>query len=536
MEESNLQIKTGRQKSTLSGKSTPKNSPSFRKLNSIRTPRRDARTNAGRFHWIPGNRVVFWLLLIMLWAYIGFHIQSKWAHNNNNAEFVGYKSELGSITNPSQGMDLKVLTNALNSNNTIVSKGRSILKKLSGSLTRKPKRTPKRTSRSITERSSRTSVPSKPNNMDEEIPATNTTYGLLVGPFGKIEDNILAWSTEKRKGTCDRKGEFARIVWSRKFVLIFHELSMTGAPLSMMELATELLSCGGTVSAVVLSRKGGLMGELDRRGIKVLKDKAEFSYKTAKKADLVIAGSAVCASWIDQYLSHFAAGSSKIVWWIMENRREYFDRSKNMLNQVKMLLFLSDMQSKQWLAWCAEENIHLNTEPMIVPLSVNDELAFVAGIPCSLNSPSYTVEKMMERRLLLRVAVRKEMGLSDEDMLLMSLSSINPGKGQLLLLESARLIVEQGRHLNDSRGNTLMDEENQSGITIGRNRSAVDGIQHSRALLQEFQQIKVSKVSSNRQKRKHSRLGKPLSTRNRTNSATNSESPVIKKVSPKMRT
>ncbi|KAL0342036.1 UNVERIFIED_CONTAM: N-acetyl-alpha-D-glucosaminyl L-malate synthase [Sesamum calycinum] len=120
------------------------------------------------------------------------------------------------------------------------------------------------------------------------------------------------------------------------------------------------------------------------------------------------------------------------MWWIMENRREYFNRSKLVLNRVKKLIFLSESQSKQWLAWCEEENIHLNSEPALVPLSVNDELAFVAGIPCSLNTPSFTTENMLEKRQALRSTVRKEMGLTDDDMLVISLSSINPWKGALL--------------------------------------------------------------------------------------------------------
>jgi hypothetical protein len=121
----------------------------------------------------------------------------------------------------------------------------------------------------------------------------------------------------------------------------------------------------------------------------------------------------------------------------MENRREYFDRAKVVLNRVKMLIFLSESQSRQWLNWCAEENIKLRSQPALVPLSVNDELAFVAGIACSLNTPSFSTEKMREKRQLLRDSIRKEMGLMDNDMLVLSLSSINPGKGQLLLLESA---------------------------------------------------------------------------------------------------
>ncbi|KAK8935728.1 hypothetical protein KSP39_PZI013149 [Platanthera zijinensis] len=265
----------------------------------------------------------------------------------------------------------------------------------------------------------------------------------MVGPFGDIEDRIFEWSPEKRRGTCDRKGSFARLVWSRTIVLIFHELSMTGAPLSMVELATELLSCGSYVKVVVLSKKGGLMSELDRRGISILEDKGEISFKAAMKADLVVAGSAVSSSWIEQYLKRNPAGSSQLVWWIMENRQEYFNRSKHILSQVKLLTFLSDVQSKQWLSWCNEANIKLKSQPMVVPLSVNDELAFASGIPSSLNTPVFTVEKMTEKSDLLRTEVRKEMGLSNKDFLLMTLGSVNPAKGQLLLLEAAHLVSVQ---------------------------------------------------------------------------------------------
>lgn len=152
-------------------------------------------------------------------------------------------------------------------------------------------------------------------------------------------------------------------------------------------------------------------------------------------------------------MNHFPAGGSQIAWWIMENRREYFDRAKPVLDRVKMLVFLSESQSKQWLTWCEEEHIKLRSQPVIVPLSVNDELAFVAGIPSSLNTPTLSPEKMREKRQILRESVRTELGLTDADMLVMSLSSINPGKGQLLLLESVALALaereqEAQRNLN----------------------------------------------------------------------------------------
>ncbi|XP_043702350.1 uncharacterized protein LOC122652623 isoform X2 [Telopea speciosissima] len=485
---------SGNLKSSFSGRSTPRGSPSFRRLHSSRTPRREARSSGGCLRWIASNRLLLWLFLIALWAYLGFHVQSRWAHGDNKEELIGYGSKPGGIYNMEQDHQPE---NASTENKEEI-QNVSQFKRLDLSLAkngdhlpphrRKRKRsTVERRSRGKTSGRQKSVVEGRNSSLEEwevEIPRRNTSFGLLVGPFESTEDRVLGWSPEKRRGTCDRKGALVQLVWSRKFVLIFHELSVTGAPLSMMELATELMSCGATVSSVVLNKKGGLMAELARRRIKVLEDKTELSYKTAMRADLIIAGSAVCASWIEQYLTRFPAGSNQIVWWIMENRREYFDRSKLMLNQVKMLMFLSELQSKQWLAWSEEEGIKLKSQLALVPLSVNDELAFVAGLPCSLNTPSSTIEKMMEKRQLLRDAIRKGMGLTDNDMLVMSLSSINPGKGQLLLLESARLVV--GLDLS------LVESESIDLIKIGQDYSSLPIKKPSRALFQHKHQINES--------------------------------------------
>ncbi|XWS11883.1 hypothetical protein CRYUN_Cryun37aG0039500 [Craigia yunnanensis] len=387
-------------KSNLSGRSTPKGSPTFRRLNSSRTPRREARSGAGGIQWFRSNRLVYWLLLITLWAYFGFYVQSRWAHGHNKEEFLGFSGDPSNrLVDAEQNTrrdlladdSLVAVNNGTNKTQVFSDRKFDVILAKKGNDGSPRKKRSKRARRNLHKKRGKPKATMNIENGDtegreQEILQKNSTYGLLVGPFGSVEDRVLEWIPEKRSGTCDRKGDFARLVWSRRLVLVFHELSMTGAPISMMELATELLSCGATVSAVVLSKKGGLMSELARRRIKVIEDRADLSFKTAMKADLVIAGSAVCASWIDQYIAHFPAGGSQIAWWIMENRREYFDRTKLVLHQVKMLIFLSELQSTQWLTWCQEENIKLKSQPALVPLAVNDELAFVAGIPCSLSS------------------------------------------------------------------------------------------------------------------------------------------------------
>lgn len=459
-------------KSTLSGRSTPRGgSPSFRRLNSGRTPRRDGKSSAFSSQWFRSNRIVLWLLLITLWTYGGFYFQSRWAHGDNKGGIFG--GSVGDVANGTSQPEEKVQRilvanedslaikppsnktqgNAKDLDVVLSKQGNSVVSDKGASSKKKKSKKSTRASRRKTRGKKKVVAEVKNDDIEveeEELPKRNTTYGLLVGPFGSIEDMILEWSPEKRSGTCDRKSQFARLVWSRKFVLILHELSMTGAPLAMLELATELLSCGATVYAVPLSKRGGLMSELSRRKIKVLDDKSDLSFKTAMKADLIIAGSAVCASWIEQYAARTVLGSTQITWWIMENRREYFDRAKLAFNRVKKLIFLSESQSKRWLAWCEEEHIKLKSQPALVPLSVSDELAFVAGIPCSLSTPLFSPEKMLGKRQLLRNFVRKEMGLTDNDMLVMSLSSINPGKGQFLLLETTRLLIDGAPPLNGS--------------------------------------------------------------------------------------
>ncbi|XP_010691262.2 uncharacterized protein LOC104904645 [Beta vulgaris subsp. vulgaris] len=479
-------------KTTLSGRSTPRSSPTFRRLPSSRTPRREGRYSGGTFQWFRNGRVVYWLLLITLWTYGGFYIQSRWAHGDNGENQVGFGSNSRNQyvdSGQNQRRELKSDDNFVNAKNrsshSLVGYGSKLNNSMDSSLAEqenvilppriKPPRTVpskkrnkkgRRGSQSKTRGKHKIGQESRTRDveevLEEEIPMSNSSYRLLVGPFGSTEERVLEWSPAKRTGTCDRNELFARLVWSRNFVLIFHELSMTGAPLSMLELATELLSCGATVQAVVLSRRGGLMAELVKRRIKIVDDKAEHSFKTAMKADLVIAGSAVCSHWIEQYLAYFNAGSNQIAWWIMENRREYFDRSKALLNRVKMLVFLSELQSKQWLDWSKEENITLTTQTALIPLSVNDELAFVAGIPCSLNTPLSNPEKMSQKREMLRHAVRQEMGLTDHDMLVISLGSINAAKGQLLLVESVHLVNEEQPSPSKVKSKTSLEPEKKT--------------------------------------------------------------------------
>jgi hypothetical protein len=240
--------------------------------------------------------------LITLWAYLGFFVQSKWENYENEQELKGFDFHL----NNQQDLVIKKSSLLVDNENVGLKNNHNHLdvvlaKKGENGKNGSKKSKNRRSLRSKHKR--KLKVESNIGDIDEKelekIP--------LVGPFGSIENKILKLSStnnnDKCCGKCDKKSDFAKVVLSKRFVLIFHELSMTGAPLSMMELATELMSCGANVSAVVLSKKGGLMQELIRRQIKVIDDKFDHSFKAAMKSDLVIAGSAVCSSWIGMIMN-----------------------------------------------------------------------------------------------------------------------------------------------------------------------------------------------------------------------------------------
>ncbi|KAL3701399.1 hypothetical protein R1sor_019421 [Riccia sorocarpa] len=269
--------------------------------------------------------------------------------------------------------------------------------------------------------------------------ASNYTLGTIVGPFDELERSVLGLQgdeEQKPRSHCRPDSAFAKLVSGKSFVIVFHELSMTSAPLSMLELGAKMRSCGGRVSAVVLNKQGSLNSELVARGIRILQDKAQHSWSAAAKADLVVAGSASCASWIRQYLTFNPRGGDRLIWWIMENRRDYFERAKLLLGKPRSLLFLSDTQAMTWREWSAKDGLSLSPDVDVVPLSVDGNLASIAnlaGEPDSSNA---------QRRDKLREEVRRLMGLNSNDVLLASLSSISPGKGQLLLLQAALMVVD----------------------------------------------------------------------------------------------
>ncbi|XP_042518358.1 uncharacterized protein LOC122092108 isoform X2 [Macadamia integrifolia] len=194
-------------------------------------------------------------------------------------------------------------------------------------------------------------------------------------------------------------------------LLVSHELSLSGGPLLLMELAFLLRSVGAQVVWITIQRPietdevlYSLEQKMVDRGVQVFPARSQEALDTALKADLVVLNTAVAGKWLDAVLKEDVTRVlPKILWWIHEMRGHYFKM------EIKM------------------------PETHVVHLGNSKELMEVA-------------EDNVAKRIL-REHVRESLGVRNEDVLFAIINSVSRGKGQDLFLsaffESLQFIQEK---------------------------------------------------------------------------------------------
>ncbi|OMO87518.1 Glycosyl transferase, family 1 [Corchorus capsularis] len=229
---------------------------------------------------------------------------------------------------------------------------------------------------------------------------------------------------------------------SKLVLLVSHELSLSGGPLLLMELAFLLRGVGAEVVWVTNQKPTetddviySLEHKMLDRGIQVWSAKGQEAVNTALKADLVILNTAVAGKWMDAVLKeHAAQVIPKVLWWIHEMRGHYFK-----LEYVKHLPFVagamidSHTTANYWKNRTSERLGIKMPETYVVHLGNSKELMEVA-------------ENQVAKKVL-REHVRESLGVRNEDLVFALINSVSRGKGQDLFLrafyESLQLIQER---------------------------------------------------------------------------------------------
>lgn len=229
---------------------------------------------------------------------------------------------------------------------------------------------------------------------------------------------------------------------SKIVLLVSHELSLSGGPLLLMELAFLLRSVGAEVYWTTMMRPSesdeviySLEHKMLDRGVQVLSAYDREAKDMAIKADLVVLNTAVAGKWLDpvlkQDVSHVLP---KVLWWIHEMRGHYFklDYVKH-LPLVAGAMIDSHITAEYWKNR-TRESLRINMpDTYVVHLGNSKELMEVA-------------ENSVAKRVL-REHVRQSLGVRSDDLLFAAINSVSRGKGQDLFLrsfyESLQIIKEK---------------------------------------------------------------------------------------------
>ncbi|XP_022775345.1 uncharacterized protein LOC111317205 [Durio zibethinus] len=219
---------------------------------------------------------------------------------------------------------------------------------------------------------------------------------------------------------------------SKIVLLVSHELSLSGGPLLLMDLAFLLRSVGAEVYWITIMKPSetdeviySLEHKMLDRGVQVVSSaKGTEAINTALRADLVVLNTAVAGKWLDAVLKedvHHVL--PKVLWWIHEMRGHYFK-----LDYVKHLPFVagamidSHVTAEHWKNRTQERLKIKMPETYVVHLGNSKELMQVA-------------EDSVAKRVL-REHVRESLGVRNEDLLFALINSVSRGKGQDLFLRS----------------------------------------------------------------------------------------------------
>ncbi|KAL7081523.1 hypothetical protein ACP275_14G044900 [Erythranthe tilingii] len=238
-------------------------------------------------------------------------------------------------------------------------------------------------------------------------------------------------SSDSDGGAAEKEKNPLSFMKSKLVLLVSHELSLSGGPLLLMELAFLLRAVSARVVWITNqkpSERDEVIYSLEQRmmdrGVEVMPAKGQEVVDTALKADLVILNTAVAGKWLDAVLQeHVARVLPKVLWWIHEMRGHYFK-----LEYVKHLPFVagamidSHTTAEYWKNRTHERLGIQMPETFVVHLGNSKDLMEVA-------------EDNVARRVL-REHIRESLGVRKDDLLFAIINSVSRGKGQDLFLKA----------------------------------------------------------------------------------------------------
>lgn len=223
----------------------------------------------------------------------------------------------------------------------------------------------------------------------------------------------------------------------KKILLVSHDLSRTGAPLLLLETAQALIECGATVRLATAADDVKGWNLASQFGVPLIP--IESAIGVAAASDVIIANTASdpTAIWVRKCLATNPFLAQRLVWWVHEIGVEIPSEATDLLQLAALAIFDSNATLAAW-----QEVVDLPQRVRIMHPPLSDtfiEMTDRAVLP-------FPAQPQSRRRRpvdLARDDIRRRLGVSKDDFLLLCVGSFGPSKGQRMLIRTiAKLAAE----------------------------------------------------------------------------------------------
>lgn len=227
------------------------------------------------------------------------------------------------------------------------------------------------------------------------------------------------------------KAALLQALAGKRVLLVSHELDRTGAPLELLELGEAMIQSGAEVRLVNLSPNPA--PDAISAEFRVPLVPPETALAQAGAADLVIVNTthARTANWVRAGLETLPDLPGKLIWLVHEIDTQTYGPSAPLLRLARAATFDSAACRNAWGEIGGLPGIAVVNHP-----GLRDSLFLAATQPRQVFIRARSNLPSRSPLLLTRAEIRAELGIGPKDIVILSIGSVAPHKGQDMLLRS----------------------------------------------------------------------------------------------------
>ena len=278
-----------------------------------------------------------------------------------------------------------------------------------------------------------------------------TPYHVKMPVVGRLNGHVVITVGQRGQLHSDRPGAISAWTWftaepaasspqgavpvpsvsGKRVLLVSHQLQRTGGSLELLELGAAMIESDADVRLVALGGDTAFTDVSAEFRIPVVPPETAVAH--AAEADLVVINTAhpMMADWVRASLEFLPDLPSKLLWLVHEIDVDVYRQSAPTLRLARAASFDSAACRRAW-----EEVGGLPEVADVISPGLHNRVFETAAQARHLFVRATSQQRAEVPRLLSRDEIRAELGIRKDEVVILSIGSIEPRKGQEMLLRS----------------------------------------------------------------------------------------------------